>query len=86
METLFNVSFYGSGTPAQLALLSHSDLTSDIRKFLTKYRVETVIVLPLGEHSATVTSHISEAIGPPVYSGTVALWYHVKRRLTSSSF
>ena len=83
VEALFDTSFYGIATAGQLDLLSKSDLTSDTRQFLRTYHVETVIVFALGKHPTIVVSHMTAAIGPPVRSGGVTIWFHVQRRLAN---
>ena len=81
VEALFDTSFYGISTVGQLDLLSKSDLTSDIGQIPADLHVEAVIVLALGEHPTIVVSHMTAAIGPPVRSDGVTVWFHVQRRL-----
>ena len=83
VEALFDTSFYGIATAGQLQLLSKSDLTSDIRQFLRTYHVETIIVFALGKHPAIVVSHMTAAVGPPVRTAGVIVWFHVQRRLAN---
>jgi hypothetical protein len=85
VQTLFDVSFSGVGTPAQQAALSTSNLTDDLRVFLRTFDVQTVIVLHQGGHPANVVSHVTAAIGPPTESGGVTVWLHVRRRLAAGS-
>jgi len=85
IETLFSTAFYGKRSPEQQALLSKSDLANDLRTFLVRYDVGTVMVLPLGEQPKIVTDLVSSAIGPPRYVGTVATWGDVQGRLRSES-
>jgi hypothetical protein len=85
VEALFDASFYGSATPAQRDLLSRSNLSADLRLFMRNYHVDTVIVLPLGEHPATVVGHVTAAIGPPSPSDGVTAWFHVQQRLAAIS-
>jgi hypothetical protein len=85
VETLFQVAYSGVGAPAQLRLLANSDLKDDLRMFMARYHVDTVIVLHVGQNSATVISHVTAAIGKPVISGGVTAWFHVQHRLAAIS-
>lgn len=85
VEILFNESFSGSATRAERLLLLHSDLTADLRLFLLRYHVGTVIVLPIGVHPETVIRHLTKAIGPPTHPRGVFAWFDVQRRLASAS-
>ena len=85
VETFFSASYFGQETPTQKALLSKSNLILDLRKFMDEYRVDTVIVLPLGKHPEVVVAQVSAAIGHPVHSGGVTVWYDVQHRLASAS-
>jgi hypothetical protein len=96
VQALFDTTYLG-GTPEQRRLLSRSDVTADLREFLEEHDVQTVIVIHqppvfyigrLGAHSgdtAPVVSHITAAIGTPVDSGGVTVWFHVKQRLAAES-
>ncbi len=81
VQTFFEVA-YCCGTSAQRALLLKSNLTTDLREFLRQYDVQTVIVLA---PSPTVISHVTAAIGQPVESGGLTVWFHVKQRLARVS-
>jgi hypothetical protein len=81
VEALFNASFYGSHMAEQAALLTRSNLTSDLRTFMHEYGVDAVIVLPLGRHPKAVARDVTAAIGTPSNSGRVELWLHVQSRL-----
>jgi hypothetical protein len=85
VETLFDVAYSGVATPSQSSLLAKSDLTDDLRSFMTKYHVDTVIVLHLGQNPGSVISHVTTAIGRPVRSGGVTVWFHVQNRLATIS-
>ena len=85
VETLFNASFYGTATAAQFALLKRSNLVGDLRVFLRRHDVGTIIVLPLGEHPAFVTERVTAAIGAPLHSGGVTVWFHVQQRLAATT-
>ncbi len=84
VEALFDVALTGTGTAAQRIEISKSDLTTDLRDFLGKYDVQTVIVIHLG-NATDVINHVTAAIGPPVESGGVTVWFHVKDRLAAVS-
>ena len=62
------------------SVLSSSNLTSDLRKFLRKFDVQTVIVVG---HPAVVVAGVTAAIGPPVNKGGVTVWFHVRQRLAA---
>ncbi len=79
VQAIFDAAFYGNAT-AQMAPLSKSNLTA-LRVFLRKYDVQTVVVSPSGADPAAVVSYVTAVIGPPVESGGVTAWFHVKERL-----
>ena len=85
VQTLFDASFFGTATPAQSALLSRSDLTRDLRSFMHKHQVGTVVVLPVGQYPSIVTSALTAAIGPPSRSGGATVWFKVQHRLQTIS-
>lgn len=69
------------GATSRETQLSKNKATADLRVFLRRYGVQTVVALPEGAQPATAISYISAAIGSPVESGGVTVWLHVKRRL-----
>jgi hypothetical protein len=85
VEALFNASFYGHATAVERQELTTSDLAADLRLFMRKFSVDTVIVLPLGHSPAIVASVVTTAIGPPSRADGVTVWLHVQRRLASLS-
>jgi hypothetical protein len=97
VQTLFDVTLTGRMTPAQHLILSRSNLTKDLRVFLRKFDVQTVIVthppsiLHLGDlttslgNPAGLISDVSAAIGPPVETGGVTVWFRVKQRLAATT-
>ncbi len=85
VEDLFNASFYGSPTHAEKAVLSHANLTEDLRLFLHRYNVGTVLVLPIGRNPAAVVDQMTTAIGPPTHAHGVTTWFHVQERLAAQS-
>ena len=84
VQGLFDVALTGTGTAAQRSEVSKSNLTPDLREFLRKYDVQTVIVIHLG-NATNVIKHVTAAIGPPVESDGVTVWLHVKDRLATVS-
>ena len=54
-----------------------------LRQFMREHDVDTVIVLPLGKHPAAVVGLVTATIGPPLRSGGVTVWTHVKQRLAA---
>ncbi len=82
IQALFGSSFYGFATPAQEKLLGRTDATADLRLFMHKYDVGTVIVLPLGQYPFAVIAQIEATIGKPSQLKGAFVWYDVQRRLT----
>jgi len=80
VQALFDLALLPGEKPADRLVLSSSNLTSDLRKFLRKFNVQTVIVLG---HPAVVVAGVTAAIGPPVNKGGVTVWFHVRQRLTA---
>jgi hypothetical protein len=94
VQTLFDVAVAGGANPAQRQVLSHSNLTTDLRTFLRKYNVQTILVdnrvlftwrnrsYPIG-NPASVIRHVTAAIGPPVVTGGVSAWFNVRQRVAA---
>ncbi len=83
VQALFDVGYLG-GTPAERNLVqgaSRTTIDADLRAFLHRYHVGTVLFLHLG-HWRPVASSVTSAIGPPVESGGVTVWLHVQQRLS----
>jgi len=51
-----------------------------IRLFMVTYGVDTVIVDPIGQQPRLVIRYLSSALGPPVRTGGLVIWYHVRSR------
>lgn len=83
VQALFDVAFTG-GTPEQRALLATRPVHDDLRSFLRRYHVESVIIHPLGDWKMVV-SQVSSALGSPTHVGGVVLWSHVQQRLRNDS-
>ena len=85
VKALFDASFYGTATPAQAALLSRGTITRDLRLFIERHKVDTVIVLPVGRYPSLVTAAISAAIGSPAHLGGVTVWFNAEHRVEAFS-
>ena len=97
VQTLFDTTFAGVATPARQKVLSGRNPAEDIRAFLRRYDVGTVIVIdtPSVLRLGSIVTHIgnpapaihviSSAIGPPVRTGGVTAWFHVKQRLVATA-
>jgi hypothetical protein len=85
VQTLFDVEldvgFSGKPTASQQAVLSAENLTSDLRHFLTRHDIQTVIVLPGFAAPAALIRDMTGAIGAPVKEGGVIVWLHVQDRV-----
>jgi hypothetical protein len=80
VQEMFDSAYYGTA-PAQGASLPARTAAAHLRAFLRRYGVGTVIALPEGANPAAVVSGVTAAIGPPVESGGVTVWFHVEHRL-----
>lgn len=85
VQALFNVSFFGVATPAQRRSLATSNAVADLRTFLRRYRISTVVVLPLGHDPAAVIRAVTAAIGAPVHEPGATVWFRVPERLAAPS-
>lgn len=82
VRDLFDFEFYGVTTRSgQAEDLVTSNLSADLRQFVEKYDVDTVVVLPVGQHPATVVQFLTSAIGEPSHVKGATVWFDVKRRL-----
>jgi hypothetical protein len=82
VQALFGYSFYGYPTDGrQLQILIHSNLVSDLREFLVRYRVGTVVVFPLGSHPSAVVSRLTAVLGTPSKVDGATAWFNVGRIL-----
>jgi hypothetical protein len=84
VQALFDVAYTG-GTPAERNLLKNTDIVMQLRQFLRRYDVQSVIVVPVGGHPAMVASPMTAAIGSPTETGGVVVWTHVADRLHALS-
>jgi hypothetical protein len=77
----------GTGTPAERALVSKASkatLANDLRAYLRRYHVQTVVSHHVG-YWMYVSNVVSSAIGSPVRSGSTDVWLNVDKRLSRSS-
>ena len=82
VKDLFDFGFYGVATRSgQAEVLVKSNLVADLREFVQKHDVDTVVVLPVGQHPATVAKFLTSAIGQPSHVKGVLVWFDVKHRL-----
>ena len=81
VREVFDLAFYG--LPISSPTLRGNRIVLDLRTFLRKYKVGTVVVLPLGVDPQAIVAEVTAAIGPPVRSGGVTLWLRVQDRLSS---
>ena len=92
VQALFDSGYIGE-TSGQHALLVKSNITKDLRMFLRKYSVQTVLVVPPGRlpsadtrihmNPTVVTEHVTAALGPPTHVDGVTVWFHVRQRLAA---
>jgi hypothetical protein len=85
VQTLFDVGFTGIATPSQRAELRSENLKSDLRDYLRRYDIGSVIVLPGFRPPATVIADMTDIVGSPVRQGGVIAWIHVQDRLAHRS-
>jgi hypothetical protein len=86
VRDLFDFEFYGVTTRSgQAEDLVMSDLNADLREFVKRYGVGTVILLPVGQHPATVAKFLTAAIGAPSHVKGAMVWFDVKHRLETVS-
>jgi hypothetical protein len=78
VEETFDTDYSGETSAART--VSTASQTTDLRAFLRKYHVQTVLVLHV-QGSAVVTRYVTDAIGLPLKSGGVTVWYQVGKRL-----
>lgn len=83
VQALFDVSFFGAATQAQSELLDSADLPSDIRTFVQRYHVDTIVVLPIGAHPEVVVKNVTAALGPPDHIDGAAVWLDLQNRGSS---
>lgn len=85
VKALFDAAFYGTATPPQSASLLGGNITGELRTFIERHNVDTVIVLPVGRYPSIVTASLTAALGKPSRLGGVTAWFHAQRRIATSS-
>ncbi len=86
VKDLFDFAYYGVvERPAQAKALVTSNLTADLRNFVHRYDVSTVVALPIGQHPATATTFLTSALGKPSHVNGVSVWFDVEQRLKSGA-
>jgi hypothetical protein len=84
VKDLFDYAFYGVATRSgQAKVLVTSNLVADLREFVQAHDVDTVVVLRLGQHPATVARFLTAAIGQPSHVKGALVWFGVKHRLAT---
>jgi hypothetical protein len=93
VQAVFDSTFLDL-TPSPRVLLPKAELTKDLKTFLRRFNVGTVLVpqpstaLTPEEKSlvrpAVIVSYVSTAIGPPESIGGVAAWFNVQERLRAA--
>ena len=82
VRDLFDFAFYGVTTrPGQAENLLTSNLNADLREFVEKHDVSTVVALPVGRHPSTVVTFLTAALGNPSHVKGATVWFDVKHRL-----
>ena len=82
VRDLFDFAFYGVTTrPGQAENLVTRNLSADLREFVEKHDVSTVVVLPVGQHPSTVVAFLTAALGNPSHVKGATVWFDVKHRL-----
>lgn len=81
VQASFDIAFYGVATPAQRSVLLRANEVADLRVFLRRYSVSTVVATAIGVHPSAVVRELIAAIGSPVYTKGVTVWFDVQRRL-----
>jgi hypothetical protein len=74
VQTFFEVAFFGVATTGQTKVLKSADLTTDLRTFVHRYHVQTIVVLPIGAHPEAVVDRLTAALGAPSRIHGAAAW------------
>jgi hypothetical protein len=53
---------------------------TDVRQYVALYRVDTVVVEPVGAHPGRAVALLRSALGAPVREGAVLAWFHLQGR------
>ena len=84
LQQYFDTAYLGFSLPWLPAIPPGDNLVDDLRTFLVRYDVGTVVILPIGKHPAAVRSLVTETLGSPSHTGGVTVWYSVQERLGSA--
>jgi hypothetical protein len=79
VQEFFDSAYWGRSEPK-------GNLVDDLRLFLRRFDVQSVVVLHEGANPAEVISEVATAIGCPVDFGGVMVWSHVAQQLKSDQF
>jgi hypothetical protein len=80
MQTLLGSALVGGSAVEALPPVSAAATESQLRRFLLRYGVASVIVDPLGADPQLVVHYLTAALGePPTAQGGVLVWYHVQQ-------
>jgi len=58
--------------------------TSDLRTFLRRYDIDTVVVEQVGSNPRLAINYVTSALGPPRRSGSADLWFDVPKLLSGA--
>jgi hypothetical protein len=95
VRALFDAALTNS--PSDRQILSGRNLTNDLRSFLNRYDVKTVLIvrppatIELAGHKyqghppSALIDQLTEVLGPPEQEGGVYAWFHVDRRVGAVS-
>lgn len=72
-------------TPAAVVPGATPASPSDVRRFLRRYRVATVLADPIGARPRAALHLLAAALGPPTKIGGLKVWFGVQRRLGPGS-
>ena len=85
VQQYFDTAYLGFSLPWLPAIAPGDNVVDDLRTFLVRYDVGTVVILPIGKHPDVVRALVTEALGSPSHSGGVTVWYSVQERLHPSA-
>ncbi|HUZ09594.1 MAG TPA: hypothetical protein VMU76_05435 [Acidimicrobiales bacterium] len=70
-------------SPANVMPGTTEATATEVRRFLERYKVETVLADPVGARPASALSLLEEAIGAPTRAGGLEVWFGVQGHLRS---
>jgi len=85
VQQYFDTAYLGFSLPWLPAIPPGANVVDDLRTFLVRYDVGTVVILPIGKHPDAVRSLVTEALGAPSHSDGVTVWYSVQERLDATT-